>query len=101
MEEKQFQLVKTMMTEKMLLVAYDQDKPHRLITDACDEGIGYALLQRHDDEECTCKKVKNCTCKWRILWANSTTLKQGYKGVPAIYLEAIAIDWAMRDAQFY
>ena len=107
MEEKQFQLVKAMMCEKMLLVAYDPDKPLRLITDASDEGVGYTLLLWHKDEECSCKakefstKFKTCTCKWRVLWANSTTLKQGYKGLPAIYLEAIAIDWALRDAQFY
>ena len=100
MEEKQFNLVKKMMCDKMMLVAYDPDKPHRVVTDASDEGIGYTVQQKHDDEECTCKK-KVCTCKWRILWANSTTLKPGYKHIPAIYLEAIGIRWALQDAQFY
>ena len=105
LEEKQFQLVKDMMCEKMLRVAYDPEKPLRLITDASDEGIGYTLLLWHQEEECTCKAKqfteKACTCRWRVLIANSTTLKQGYKGLPAIYLEAVAIDWALRDAQFY
>ena len=107
LEEKQFQLVKAMMCEKMLMVAYDPEKPLRMITDASDDGIGYTLLLWHEDEECTCKakefktKNKTCTCRWRVLWANSTTLKPGYKHLPAIYLEAIAVDWALRDAQFY
>ena len=89
-----------MMCYKMMLVAYDLDKPHRVVTDASDEGIGYTFQQKHDDEECTCKK-RVCTCKWRILWANSTTLKPGYKHIPAIYLKEIGIRWALQDAQFY
>ena len=58
----------------MMLVAYDPNKEHKIITDASEEGLGYILMQLHEEEGCICKK-KDGTCKWMILYANSTVLK--------------------------
>ena len=99
-EEKAFQSLKDMMTKEMMAVSYDPVLPTRLLTDSSEMGVGYLLAQWHQEAECHCKK-KVCKCKWKILWANSTTLKKSYKGVPPIYLEAIGVRWAVQDAAFY
>ena len=43
-----------MMCDQMMLVAYDPNKPHKVISSASNEGIRFALLQLHKEEDCTC-----------------------------------------------
>ena len=100
LENKAFEAVRSMMTTEMMAVAYDPLLPTRLLTDSSELGIGYLLAQWHQEAACHCKK-QVCNCRWKILWANSTTLKKSYKGTPPIYLEAIGIRWAVQDAAFY
>ena len=76
MEEKPLKNVKEMMCARIIFVVYDPIKPDRVVIDALDEGIGYILLQLLRKEECICKK-KECKCKWRVVWDNSTILNPG------------------------
>ena len=99
-ENQAFEAVKSMMTKEMMAVTYDPRLPTRLLTDSSELGIGYLLAQWHENSTCHCGR-QVCRCKWKILWANSTTLKPSYKGVPPIYIEAIGARWAVQDAAFY
>ena len=86
----------------MNLVSYSPERFTRLYHDSCDTGLAYMLTQRHDEEECWCQLEGNkCFCRYRILWCNSKALKPSFKGLPALYLEAIGHHWAITDAQFY
>ena len=100
LENKAFEAVKSMMTTEMMAVAYDPLLPTRLLIDSSELGIGYLVAQWHQEAVCHCGR-EVCKCRWKILWANSTTLKASYKGVPPIYLEAIGVRWAVQDAAFY
>ena len=101
-EDKVFNDVKEVMVENMSRVAFDETKPLKYIGDASSYGLGYVLLQWHEKEECRCEdKSKVCTCRWRLLWANSTTLKPSYRHLSSIYLEMISIHWGVRDAQYF
>ena len=100
LEQDTFDKVKDMMSEHMRQTAYDPELPTRVLLDSSELGFGYLIAQWHQDKDCSCKKPV-CTCRWRILWANSTTLKKSYKGIPPIYMEAIGARWALKDAAFY
>ena len=101
-EKKHFNLIKDAMSAKMNLVAYSPERFTRIYHDSCDTGLGYILCQKHDEEECWCKlDDKKCFCRFRVLWCNSRALKPSFKGLPALYLEAIGHHWAITDAQFY
>ena len=100
LEQDTFDLVKDMMSTHMMQTAYDPLLPTRVLLDSSELGFGYLIAQWHQEKDCTCKK-EVCTCRWRILWANSTTLKKSYKGIPPIYMEAIGAKWALKDAAFY
>ena len=101
-EAKVFQQLKDIMVDNMSRVAFDETKPLKYIGDASSYGLGYVLLQWHEEEECRCEdKSKICGCRWRLLWANSTTLKPSYRHLSSIYLEMISIHWGVRDAQYF
>ena len=101
-ERKHFNLIKEAMSAKMNLVAYSPERFTRIYHDSCDTGLAYMLCQKHDEEECWCKlDDKKCFCRFRVLWCNSRALKPSFKGLPALYLEAIGHHWAITDAQFY
>ena len=100
LEQDTFELVQEMMSKHMMETAYDPILPTRVLLDSSELGFGYLIAQWHQEKDCTCKK-QVCTCRWRILWANSTTLKKSYKGIPPIYMEAIGARWALKDAAFY
>ena len=101
-EQLHFKKIKEAMSTRMNLVAYSPDRFTRLYHDACDTGLAYMLVQRHDEEECWCQlEGPKCFCKYRILWCNSRALKPSFKGLPALYLEAMGHHWAITDAQFY
>ena len=53
-EEKHFKMIKEAMSTRMNLVAYSPERFTRLYHDACDTGLAYMLVQRHDEEECWC-----------------------------------------------
>ena len=100
-ERKHFELIEEAMTAKMNLVSYSPDRFTRIYHDSCDSGLAYMLTQRHDEEPCWCGlEDKKCFCRFRILWCNSRALKPSFKGLPALYLEAIGHHWAITDAQF-
>ena len=100
LEQDTFDMVKDMMSNHMMQTAYDPLLPTRVLLDSSELGFGYLIAQWHQEKDCTCKK-EVCTCRWRILWANSTTLKKSYKGIPPVYMEAIGGRWALKDAAFY
>ena len=99
-ENQAFESLKSMMTTEMMAVAYDPLLPTRLLIDTSELGIGYLIAQWHQEAACHCRRTV-CNCRWKVLWANSTTLKSSYKGVPPIYLELIGVRWAVQDAAFY
>ena len=101
-ERKHFNLIKEAMSAKMNLVSYSPERFTRIYHDSCDTGLAYMLCQRHDEEECWCKlDDSKCFCRFRVLWCNSRALKPSFKGLPALYLEAIGHHWSITDAQYY
>ena len=101
-ERKHFNLIKEAMSAKMNLVSYSPERFTRIYHDSCDTGLAYMLCQKHDEEECWCKlDDSKCFCRFRVLWCNSRALKPSFKGLPALYLEAIGHHWSITDAQYY
>ena len=101
-ERKHFNLIKEAMSAKMNLVSYSPERFTRIYHDSCDTGLAYMLCQKHDEEECWCKlDDSKCFCRFRVLWCNSRALKPSFKGLPALYLEAVGHHWSITDAQYY
>jgi hypothetical protein len=48
-QQKAFERVKEVLTSKPVLVRYEVDKDHVVMTDACDMAIGGVLMQKGDD----------------------------------------------------
>ena len=54
-EQLHFKKIKEAMSTRMNLVAYSPERFTRLYHNACDTGLAYMLVQRHDEEECWCQ----------------------------------------------
>ena len=101
-ERKHFNLIKEAMSARMNLVSYSPERFTRIYHDSCETGLAYMLVQKHEEEICWCKlHEKKCFCRFRVLWCNSRALKPSFKGLPALYLEAIGHHWSITDAQYY
>ena len=63
-EKKNFDYIKETISTKMSLVSYDSQLKTRIYHDACETGLAYVVMQKHENVECWCKAKENkCICR--------------------------------------
>ena len=87
--EKSFCKVKEALSKPPILAYYDPQLPVVLQTDAARlKGLGYACLQRHEDE-------------WKLIECGSRFLTETESRYATIELEMLAIVWAVKKCKKY
>lgn len=84
-----FESVKSALTSPPILAHFDPSLPTVLQTDAARlKGLGYALLQQHDD-------------KWRLVQCGSRFLSDTESRYAMVELELLALVWALRKCRIF
>ena len=55
-EKKHFDYIKEAISTKMSLVTYDPELKTRIYHNACETGLAYVVMQKHENAECWCKE---------------------------------------------
>lgn len=83
-----FQRAKEMLTTAPTLAYFDLNKETHLYTDASTLGLGFVLMQKHNDE-------------WKIVQAGSRFLTGTEGRYAVIELECLAIAWAVKKCHIF
>ena len=88
-QEEAFKKLKTALTKTPVLATFDPTLPTALQTDASRRnGLGYALLQWHDD-------------KWRLIQCGSRFVSDAESRYAMVELELLAVVWATQKCKMF
>jgi hypothetical protein len=88
-QERSFEVVKTALLSPPVLAHFDPGRETVIKVDASrTKGMGYALLQKHDDH-------------WKLIDANSRRCTPTESRYAFIELELAAAEWAIRKSKLY
>ena len=86
--ERAFECAKHVLSSTPTLAFFDLRKETRLYTDASTLGIGFLLLQKHEDD-------------WKLIQAGSRFLTDTESRYAVIELECLAVAWAVKKCSMF